>query len=348
MRRPVGIKDVAAAAGVSITTVSHALNGKGRLTDETRARVRETAEQLGYQPSALARGLAGGRTGMLAMTVSSADDFALQVGDLDYFMQVMSAATTAALERGYALTLLPTDSNRQTLDSLPVDGGIVVDPVLDDPIVGRLNARGVPVVTLGRQPDGPEDAAWVDNDHVGGTREMLDHLAAEGAQRIALLTAQMTSSYVMDALAGYRAWCEDHGAEPLVATVRDTLSESAAYAASMELLESAQPPDAIYGTLDRLALGALLAAEAKGVSVPQDLRVAGCTDSDSSRTARPALTALSLNPEQLADEAVDLLVKLIEHDVLGDRHRVVPSVIIPRRSTRLLAGRARSGSRGTR
>jgi DNA-binding LacI/PurR family transcriptional regulator len=106
MSKPVRISDVAEAAGVSITTVSHALNDKGRLTEETRRRVREVADRLGYKPSALARGLAGGRSGMLAITVSLVEDVALAVADFDYFMQVMNSAASAALERGYSLTLV--------------------------------------------------------------------------------------------------------------------------------------------------------------------------------------------------------------------------------------------------
>ena len=78
---------------------------------------------------------------------------------------------------------------------------------------------------------------------------------------------------------------------------------------------SPDPPDAIYATLDRLALGVLLAAEGKGVRVPEDLRIAGCTDSEASRAARPALTALSLNPERIGREAIELLIELIEHGV---------------------------------
>ena len=88
MGRTVGIKAVAEAAGVSITTVSHALNGKGRLSEETRRHVREVADRLGYQPSVMARALAGGRTGMLAMLLGR-EDFALKVGDFDYFLQLI-------------------------------------------------------------------------------------------------------------------------------------------------------------------------------------------------------------------------------------------------------------------
>jgi DNA-binding LacI/PurR family transcriptional regulator len=335
MPRSVRISDVAAAAGVSITTVSHALNDKGRLTDETRRRVREVADRLGYQPSALARGLAGGRSGMLAVTVSFVDHLALTIGDYDYFLQVMNAATSAALERGFSLTLVPSDSRREVLGRLPLDGAIVMDPVPGDEIVDLLDARAIPVVTTGRRPDGPDEACWVDNDHVAGTREMIEHLVAEGATRIALLTAPALQSYTIDALAAFEATCAERGVEALVETVTDSLSEGGAYAAASRLLESDSPPDAIYATLDRLALGALLAAEAKGIRVPRELRVAGCTDSHAARSSRPALTALSLNPEWIGTEAVDLLVTLLEHGTPAEPHRIVPFVVIPRASTQV-------------
>ncbi len=320
-------------AGVSITTVSHALNGKGRLTEETRQRVRAVAEELGYKPSALARGLAGGRTGMLALTVSFVDDLALTFGDYDYFMQVMNAATSAALRRGFSLTLVPAAATREVLERLPLDGAVVVDPVPGDEIVDLLDERGVPVVTTGRRPDGPTDACWVDNDHVAGTRAVIKHLADEGAARIALLTAPALQSYTIDALEAFEATCGELGLAGIVEVVTDSLSEGGAYAAASRLLDSENPPDAIYATLDRLALGALLAAEAKNVRVPDDLRVAGCTDSQAAQSSRPALTALSLNPEMIGTQAVDLLVTLIETGKPATPCRIVPFSLIPRAST---------------
>lgn len=337
MFRPVKIRDVANAAGVSITTVSHALNDKGRLREETRERVREVAARLGYTPSALARGLAGGRTGMLAVTVSYVDDLSLTIGDYDYFMQVMNAATSAAFERGFSLTLVPADFRREGLERLPLDGAVVMDPVPGDPIVDLLGERGIPVVTTGRRPDGPDDACWVDNDHVAGTRAMIEHLAAEGATRVALLTAPAFQSYTIDALEAFEATTAELGLERVVATVTDSLSESGAYAAASRLLESSRPPDAIYATLDRLALGALLAAEAKGIRVPEELRVAGCTDSHAARSSRPTLTALSLDPERIGTEAVELLISLVENGKPAEPHRLVPFSVIPRASTQLPA-----------
>ena len=128
----IGIKEVAAAAGVSITTVSHALNGKGRLPAETRERVRDVAEALGYVPSATARSLARGRTGILALTVARAATMPFSLADFDYFAQLMNGASTAALERGYALVLAPAAAGTELLDSVPLDGAIVVDPVRGD------------------------------------------------------------------------------------------------------------------------------------------------------------------------------------------------------------------------
>jgi DNA-binding LacI/PurR family transcriptional regulator len=329
----VGIKAVAEAAGVSITTVSHALNGKGRISERTRRNVHEVAARLGYRPSAMARGLAGGRTGMLAMVVSGIQDFALQVGDFDYFLQLMNGATSSALRRGFSLTMLQADGDPEVLEGLPLDGAIVIDPIADDPVVRRFAERGVPVVTTGRVIDGDEDACWVDNDHVAGTRDVLDHLADAGSTRIALLTSPPVSSYAFDARRAYLEWCEARGQDPMVAELTGSMSEGSAYAAAIELLQSDRPPDGIYATLDRLALGALLAAEAGGVAVPERLRIAGCTDSESSRQARPALTALSLNPERLGREALDLLLDLVEDGQSSSPHRLVPATVVPRAST---------------
>jgi DNA-binding LacI/PurR family transcriptional regulator len=333
MSGPVKIGDVAAAAGVSTTTVSHALNNKGRLTEETRRRVREVAERLGYKPSPLARGLARGRTGMLALTVSSVDHVALTIGDYDYFMQLMNAATSAAFERGFSLTLVPAASRRDVLGQLALDGAIVIDPVPGDETLDLLAEREIPVVTTGRVPDGSPDACWVDNDHVAGTRAVVEHLASEGATRVALLTAPTLQSYTRDSLRGFQATCHELGLESVVETVTESLNEGSAFAAASRLLESDRPPDAIYATLDRLALGALLAAEAKRIRVPDQLRVAGCTDSNAARSARPALTALSLNPEQIGTEALDLLITLVELGTPTDPHRIVPFALIPRAST---------------
>src|ERR1700679_4339423 len=103
MTRVVGIKDVAERAGVSITTVSHALNGKGRISPQTRQHVNEIAKQLGYHPNATARNLAGGRSGLIGMAVAQAGAGNFAISDYAYYAALISAASVAALDCGYAL-----------------------------------------------------------------------------------------------------------------------------------------------------------------------------------------------------------------------------------------------------
>jgi DNA-binding LacI/PurR family transcriptional regulator len=332
MGRAVGIKDVAEQAGVSITTVSHALNGKGRLSEATRARVREVAERLGYEPNSTARNLAGGRSGLIGLTVAQASETGFAVSDFAYFSQLISAAGVAALDRGYAL-VLGSGTQGGAWSRMQVDGAIIVDPVARDPLPGELRRQGVPLVTTGRVP-GSDGGYWVDNDHRAGTRTVLDYLRARGAQRIALLGSSSTGSYSVDSQESYEEWCSEHGQEAIVAVGRGDLTEGSGFHETIKLLRRKRPPDAVHSTLDRLALGALLAAQAQGLSVPQELLVTGCTDSEAGKWARPGLTTLALHPGEIGRAAVEMVTTLIGGGEPPIPQRLVPTRILPRGSTR--------------
>jgi DNA-binding LacI/PurR family transcriptional regulator len=327
----VGIRQVAEAAGVSVTTVSHALNGKGRLPEATRERVQRIATELGYRPSRAARNLVGGRTGLLGLSVSQPDGQAFALGDFAYFVELMSAATGIAMDHGYGLVLAP---GRGTWTGIDLDGAIVVDPLAGDPIVASMRERGIPVVTAGRVPGDPSQDWWVDNDHVKGARKVLDHLAGRGATRVAMVSTPAWTSYATDALETYHRWCDEHDVEPRVAYANEELTEAGGFAAASELLASPEPPDGIWASLDRLALGVLLAARARDVRVPDDLLVVGTTDSDAGRWASPALTALNLHPQEIGRAAVTMLLDLVEGREPPRRHVLVGTRLIARASTR--------------
>ena len=327
--RHVGIKQVAAAAGVSVTTVSDALTGKGRLSDGTRKRVRAAARRLGYRPNATAQNLARGRTGVLALTISTAPGAPFILTDIDYFIQLLTAAMSISLEHGYPMTVAgPRNGN---WSSLPIDGAIVVDPVLEDAALADLKRRRIPHVTTGKDPSGDDLSYWVDNDHVAATRIILDHLAQAGANRVALLCGPAIHSYTIDALRSYEDWCTKVGQPQVVAFARDGVSHSAGYAAAVELLDRPDRPDAIYATLDRFALSAKLVAETRGLQVPDDLLLAGLSDSAASRAAK--LTVLHLNPEAIGRQAAELLIQQVEGQRSGPTHVVVPAEVIARAST---------------
>jgi DNA-binding LacI/PurR family transcriptional regulator len=333
-RPRVGIKEIADAAGVSITTVSHALNGKGRLLPETRERVREVAERLNYRPNATARNLVEGRTGLLGLSLSQADGPVAKVSDFAYFTRLMSGASMAAIERGYALVLTPPSWGLGARAGAAIDGAIIVDPVKGDPLAGALHHSGLPVVTTGRALDDDALDCWVDNDHPAGARALLEHLRRRGARCIALITSDAPMSYTDDVELTFRSWCETHGVEAQIVHASD-FTERAGFAAAQALLRSATTPDAIYATYDRLAYGTLLAAQAQGVRVPEQLLlVSTATESESTSRVGPSLTVLNLYPEQIGHHAAELLVDLVEGKEPRRRQIIVPTRVVARASTR--------------
>ncbi|MGZ4247074.1 MAG: LacI family DNA-binding transcriptional regulator [Solirubrobacteraceae bacterium] len=330
-----GIQEVAEKAGVSITTVSHALSGKGRIAPATRERIHRIAAELGYRPHASARNLAARKSGLLGLAVSQAAEQSFAFTGFAYFMQLMGAATKAALDQGYALVLVPpADKGGGGFNALPLDGAAIVDPIRNDPLATGLRSRGVPFVTTGRIPDGPADDYWVDNDHLAGTEAILQHLERSGARRIALITARPPASYAVDAIAAYHDWSERHGNEPLVVVTRGGLTDRQGFAAASELFDRSDPPDAIYATIDTLALGALQAARTRGLSVPDDVLIASCTDNDALRLVDPPLTALNLHPEEIGRRAIEMLVAIADGHEPPQRHVLVRSRVVARASTR--------------
>ena len=206
-----GIRDVAAAAGVSITTVSDALNGKGRLPDATRRHVREVADRLGYRPSAAARTLRTGKSGLIGLTVTTYGDEPFTFTEFAYFAEMARAATSAALARGYALVILPATSRHDVWSNVALDGTVVIDPSDHDPVVSELVRQGLPVVSDGRPAGTLPVTAWVDNDHEAAVLGILDHLADAGARRIGLLTGTTTDTYTHLSTTAYLRWCERVG-----------------------------------------------------------------------------------------------------------------------------------------
>jgi DNA-binding LacI/PurR family transcriptional regulator len=333
--KPVGIRDVAEAAGVSLTTVSHALNGKGRLPEETRARVRAVAVELGYEPRAPHAAEPADGPRLLGLFISETEGrLPAALSGNNYFTELLGSASGTALEHGYALVLSPATVGPLQASHLDgLGGAIVVDPVPGDKVIPELHRRGIPIVTTGRSIDDDVDH-WVDNDIVAGTKTLLDHLQKRGAKRIALVDSPELKSVSIDARSAYTEHCEAVGHEPLIADAAWNLSEHAGFDSALQLLDAPEPPDAIFATYDRLALGVLLAADANGISVPGDLLVAGCTDSVAARMSSPSLTVLTLNPTEVGARAADMLVGLLEGRRGVPKSEIVPTAIITRGSTR--------------
>ncbi|HST41659.1 MAG TPA: LacI family DNA-binding transcriptional regulator [Conexibacter sp.] len=324
---------MARAAGVSRTTVSHALNDKGRVAPETRERILAVAEELGYRPNTNALHLTQRRTGLLALTSSPSDPVPLGLLDVDYFLALAPAASEAALRAGYALVLGPTGQAPELWAQLRLDGALITDPLPSDPFLRELERQGTPVVTLGRDVDRAEETWWVDSDLVVAMTEVLDHVEAAGARRVGFVAEPPRHSYSIDELEAYERWQAARGAPALVEEAAGNHTE-AGFHAAQRLLDAADPPDAIVTTLEGLALGVKLAAETRGLRVPEDLMIAAVSDGPGLAQAHTSITAADLAPAELGTEAVRLLLERLDGAAPTPRAIVVPSVLRVRASTR--------------
>lgn len=324
------IQDVAAAANVSITTVSHALSGKGRLPEETRELVRRTAQRLGYSPSRNAQALATGRSMLLGIQASGFGPNTL-VPDLSYFTDMMNSASSAAITHGYALVLLPPRTSADSVGQMSFDGAIIIDPLGHETLLQVLSLQGKPIVTTGRLLNSSAEFPYVDSDHFAATRLMMDHFWERGYRRPAILTAGRGLSYVETITATYREWCSEHNVPVCVLEVDGPITEEGGRQATTRALASGDI-DGIYATLDVLAIGALQAARSASVSVPTELGIAAITDSPLLRVTSPAITALELYANEIGTRAIGLLIDTIE----GKRapsNQSVPAMLVPRLST---------------
>ena len=162
----VSIRDVAREAGVSVTTVSHALNGKGRLNAETRKRVREVADRLGYRPNPAARSLVSGHTGLIAAIPSLPRELRVDFTEFGFFSELITAATGVAVGRDQALVVSPPGADWFIWDRVPLDGVIVIEALKKEGLFDSIKVMvgGAPVTQEwateigadGFAPDAPE------------------------------------------------------------------------------------------------------------------------------------------------------------------------------------------------
>lgn len=333
--RRITIHDVAENLGVSLSTVSLALNGKGTISAATRDRVFAEAERIGYVANPFARGLRRGRSGVLGLSVRSLDSTGTyRPAGVDHFSRMAGTAAFTAMDRGFGLMLVPLRAGDENSEGrLWVDGYIVEDPRADDPVVGTLLDAGIPVVTIGWDPARKNRTAWVSTADRDASTQLLDLLAARGARRICFICGTERNSWNTETARAYRAWCRAHGMPARLLRVPESAGEEGGAQIAAKILTGPGTPDAIYCQTGRHAAGVARAALSMGLRIPHDMLVAAGNDAEQTRSFDPAITVIDLQPETLGREAVDLLADIIENGS-RERSRVVSARLIERGSTR--------------
>ena len=314
-RRPTSV-DVARLAGVAQSTVSYVINnrtdGNVRVSEETRQRVMKAVAELGYYPSAAGRNLRAQRTHTIALIMFN---YTLENLIAEPFLSgVMSGLVEYLSEQDYYLLILPvpkgTDRSIEPfLHSNRADGVVISDPALAQDTMEMLKGAPVPVVFVdGQICDDPLDFPNVNGRGHVGSRLMTEYLLAKGHRRIAHIGGPLTTPSGHSRRAGYIRVMQERGLPELIA--EGDWFKAGGYKAAEQLFSLPEPPSAIYSANDQMAIGAIEAAHAHGLRVPEDIAIAGYDDIPVAADVAPPLTTVRFPFRMIGRQAGEMVVKL--------------------------------------
>ncbi len=289
---PVTIEEVAAAAGVSRSTVSRVVNGSTAVSPAALEAVRRAIAELNYVPNRAARSLASRQTHAIALVVP--EDTTRFFGD-PFFAAIVSGINARLTRSDYVLNLFiasddPGDKTTSYVRSGAVDGAIIVSHHTSDSFIDRI-VSSVPVVYGGRPVRERSNDHYVDVDNTAGGRHATEYLIGKGYTRIATITGPPTMPAGIDRLAGFRAALADAGLEEVAVEDGDFTADGGADA-MQRILDSGERPEAIFIASDLMARGALEILHRAGVRVPEDIAIIGFDDSPVATSVTPTLTTV--------------------------------------------------------
>lgn len=335
----VTIRDVARLAGVSVATVSRVLNASAPVRETTRARVLEVAKQLRFSPNTAARTLSRQRAGALGVILP----------DLygEFFSELLRGIDQEAQRANHSLLVSSSHHDSRGIGAAVramrgrVDGLMVMAPDVEAPLLADVLPHGVPTVLL-NGPSVDAEAHEITVDNFGGARAMTRHLLTNGHRRIGFIAGAARNHEASERERGHHAALREAGIaiDPAL-EVRGDFSEDGGWRGARELLTRARRPSVIFAANDAMAVGALSALREAGITVPDEVAVAGFDDIPVARFLNPPLTTVRVGIAALGERAASLLLTaLAERSPPGaaPRRAVLPAELVIRDSCGASAG----------
>ena len=308
----VTIKDVARHTGLSSSTVSRALNKSGYVSEDTLRRIEEAVAELGYQPNWMARGLKGKPIHSIGLIIP--DIFNV------YYTAIAQAVTDTLRPYHYELILCVNNEDKEIdlnylkmLWEKRVDGIIYTHPAQghNSPFVRELTTRGMPIVELNRQREKDIlDAVLADN--FQGAYQMTEYLIDQGHRRIGFVLGETELTTGKNRLAGYQQALYDAGIpfdSDLICI--GSFSREHGEKGTLQLLQLAEPPTAIFAGSNRILMGTLCVIQQQGRHIPDDISVVTFDETEWLGVWNPPITAVDIATSEMARLAVDLLQRRI-------------------------------------
>lgn len=335
-KRKITLKDIARDLKLSPSTVSRALNGYPSLSEETIQMVKEYAEKHHYTPNTMAVNFRKNRTSILGMIVPQIVHH--------FFSTTISGALETAKKHGYSILLAQSYDHlkdeilaSQYLLGMGVDG-LLISVSNETQEAEHLQAfleEGKPVVQFDKITDflvGPKLVV----DDFEGAYQAVTHLIKQGYRKIAHLSGRMEVKNANARFLGYKKALEDHGLtlnEAWVCPCFD-ISEQEGFDFTKSLMESPNPPDAIFCITDLVALGAMNYLKSSGYQIPDQVGLMGFSNWMLSEFTTPALSSVDQFGYTMGSKATEMLIELLKHQDLGENELVkLPTELVVRKSS---------------
>lgn len=331
------IRDVAKRLNLSITTVSRALDGYDDVSEKTRQRVIQVANEMGYTPSRNARQLRRKRTDTLGYIAPTSQP---RFSD-PFFSEFIAGLGDEAGAQNFDLliTLAPPEHEAERIayqrlvQGRRVDGIVLSRMRQDDWRVNYLHESRLPFVSFGRT-NASIEYPYIGVDGVGGVRRLIAHLVEQGHRNIAFISAPSNLTLQINRFRGYQEGLAEAGLIFDERYVKEgDLTRNGGYLAAKKLLDLKPAPTAIIGANDLTAIGVLRAAREMGITVGRELAVAGFDGIEDAEHTTPPLTTLNQPVYDCARRLVRMLTALINNQTLDEPHVLLQPELIIRDST---------------
>lgn len=313
----VTIKDVAREVNVSVTTVSRVLNNKPDVSDDTKKKIKNAIEKLGYNPNGIARGLVLQKTHTIGLIIPDINN--------PFFPEVIKGIEKKSKELGYSLIFYDTDNNKEDeqeaiklLKSKQVDGIILSLSLENRDILKRLEKQDFPVVQIDRKiNESIYPSVTIDN--TKSAYKATNYLIELGHTKIGHITGDLSTETAVERLDGFRLALSEKGILcPAEWILQGDYSKNSGKDAMEKIIKYKNRPTALFIANDLMAFGAYEAIFNNNLHIPEDFSIVGHDNIDITSFVRPGLTTMDQPKYKLGQLAAELLIKAIKNEAHED------------------------------
>ncbi len=332
------IKEIAEIAGVSKSTVSRAIDGNPRISDETKSKIFDIIEKYGYTPNTAARNLARNKTNAIGIVMPHGES---GIYAATFFQEALKGICNTVSNNNYDVLITagnPTEPEaiKRLISTSRVDGIILLRSKLRDTNIELMLKTQFPFVLIGSCKE-YSNIYSIDNDNISAAYALTEHILKSGRKKIAFIGGVESSIVTINRLDGYKKKMLENGFKVEEDYIRiGEFSEKHGYESMKKLMGLSDRPDGVIMVDDTMCMGAMKYLEEINVSVPEDVAVACFNDSAYTRFSRPSITTVTVDSYQLGSAAAETLINVLNNKEVGLGCKYMDYKILERESTSVI------------